>query len=80
MANAVSIAVGDMWLNAGTRAKTAQAVTKRPRPKDQSGALPPSYRREYHQCRWHQEDLPQKHRSPKHPAVSARHLVRHCEW
>jgi DNA invertase Pin-like site-specific DNA recombinase len=33
MANAVSIAVGDIWLNAGTRAKTAHEVTKRTRPK-----------------------------------------------
>src|SRR5262245_43779333 len=32
-ANAASIAVGDMWLNAGTRAKTAHEVTKRARPK-----------------------------------------------
>jgi len=33
MANAVLIAVGDIWLNAGTRAKTAHEVTKRTRPK-----------------------------------------------
>src|SRR6266850_1612329 len=32
-ANAVSIAVGDIRLNAGTRAKTAHEVTKRARPK-----------------------------------------------
>ena len=33
MANAVSIAVGDIWLNAGTFAKTAHEVAKRLRPK-----------------------------------------------
>src|SRR4029453_13942505 len=33
IAHAVSIAVGDIWLNAGTRAKTAHEETKRTRPK-----------------------------------------------
>jgi len=44
---------------------------------DQSGAPPPSYGRKHHERRRRQQDLTQEQRSPKYPAVSARHLVCH---